>query len=76
MPYKTGKRNRVSRKRVNRKVRSKAIRRRTKKGGMGKVMSSVGRTLGKGLSATGSLAKRGAIATGKGSYKLAKKGMN
>ena len=64
MPYKTGKRNRVSRKRVNRKVRSKAIRRRTKKGGMGKVMRSVGSTLGKGL-------KTGA----KKSFELSKKGI-
>ena len=70
MPYKTGKRERVSRKRrVNRKVRSKAIRRRTKKGGMGKVMKSVGSTLGKGV-------KTGATTVATKSFEVGKKGVN
>ena len=65
MPNHSTRRQRVSRKRrVNRKVRSKAIRRRSKKGGMRKMLS-------KGLE----LGKRGAIATAKGSYKLGKKGL-
>ena len=70
MPYKTGKRDRVSRKRrVNRKVRSKAVRRRTKKGGMGRMFGSVGRTLGKGL-------KTGATKVAKKSFEVGKKGVN